>query len=81
MIPQYEYFVANNKLNEDVCLVFAYSATGERDVTGRPPPRLANLNVVNCDQNSGKQIERSFGQFLGIVAKRKEREDSGGSHK
>ena len=60
----YEEF--SKELSDDQqILVFSHSASGAKGA--RPPPRIAELNVLNTDADSASAISSAFTKFMGKV--------------
>ena len=71
----YEYFVQNNDLPDEACVVFAFAPNAQRGTRQRVSPKIEHLNVVNIPLDDGSLVKTQFERFLKAA---KARKDSGG---
>ena len=71
----YEYFVQNNDLPDEACVVFAFAPNAQRGTRQRVSPKIEHLNVVNISLDDGSLVKTQFERFLKAA---KARKDSGG---
>ena len=82
----YDYFVKNNELPDERCVVFAFAPQAQKGSRQRTSPKLQHLNVINVSLDDGLDLLKYFDRFLRTVkaAKEKgdeEKADGGGNHK
>ena len=61
---RYDYFVKKNNLDDDQCIVFAFSSNPNAQPAKRPSPKLSNLHVINITAESGPFTQQQFEKFL-----------------
>lgn len=61
---RYDYFVKKNELDDDQCIVFAFTSNPGSAAAKRPSPKLSNLNVINITAESGPFTQQQFEKFL-----------------
>ena len=71
----YEYFVQNNDLPDEACVVFAFAPNAQRGTRQRVSPKIEHLNVVNISLDDGSLVKTQFERFLKAA---KARKDAGG---
>ena len=63
----YDYFVKNNELSDDQCIVFAFSPNAQPGARQRTSPKLQHLNVINASLEEGPFLLQQFDRFLRSV--------------
>ena len=74
----YEYFVQNNDLPDEACVVFAFDPNAQRGTRQRTSPKLQHLNVINASLEDGPFLLQQFDRFLRAV---KHKRDGAGEDK
>ena len=68
----YDYFVKNNELPDEQCIVFAFNPTAQRGARQRTSPKLQHLNVVNVSLEDGPFLLQQFERFLKVIKAKKD---------
>ncbi|KAJ1462723.1 hypothetical protein M885DRAFT_505767 [Pelagophyceae sp. CCMP2097] len=63
----YDYFVANNELEDQQCIVFAFSPNAAPGTRQRTSPKLQHLNVINASLEDGPFLLQQFDRFLRLI--------------
>ncbi|KAJ8608496.1 hypothetical protein CTAYLR_005743 [Chrysophaeum taylorii] len=66
----YDFFVKNNSLSDDQCIVFAFAPNAQPEIRPRTSPKLQHLNVVNITIEDGQTLLHQFDRFLRQVKKK-----------
>ncbi|KAH8054131.1 GTP binding protein [Aureococcus anophagefferens] len=74
----YDYFVKNNELPDEACVVFAFDPNAQRGTRQRTSPKLQHLNVINASLEDGPFLLQQFDRFLRAV---KHKRDGAGEDK
>ena len=74
----YEYFVQNNDLPDEACVVFAFAPNAQRGTRQRVSPKIEHLNVVNISLDDGSLVKTQFERFLKAAKARKDAGGGGG---
>ena len=77
----YEYFVQNNDLPDEACVVFAFAPNAQRGTRQRVSPKIEHLNVVNISLDDGSLVKTQFERFLKAAKARKDAGGGGGEAK
>ena len=63
----YDYFVKNNDIPDEQCIVFAFCPNAQPGMRQRTSPKLQHLNVINASLDDGPFILQQFERFLRAV--------------
>lgn len=63
----YDFFVKNNNLSDDQCIVFAFTAQRENTKKRKPSPKLEHLNIVNISSEDPRVLSQHFDRFLRTI--------------